>query len=60
MNRAGRLTYAWTCGSTMIRTLLPHLGLVYGLLLWSTHSAKLFREAQAPGVVCIDGRIVTN
>lgn len=36
MNRAGRLTYAWTYGGTLIRTLLLHLGLVYGLSLWRT------------------------
>lgn len=34
MNRAGRLTYAWTNSGTLIRILL-HLGLIYGLLLWS-------------------------
>lgn len=28
--QAHLLTKAWTCGGTLVRTLLPHLTLVYG------------------------------
>lgn len=59
MSRVGRLTEAWAYGGTLVKTLPPHLGLVYRLLLWST-----FRETfeGGPGLWCglHDGKILTN
>lgn len=50
--QAHSLTKAWTCGGTLVRTLLPHLTLVYGF-----YFVALLCEAvwgtQASGVVCV-------
>lgn len=60
MSSVGRLTEAWAYDITLVKkTLPPHLGLVYRLLLWS-----ILRKTVegGPGLWCglHDGKILTS